>query len=202
MTLEGVEGAGKSTQLRFITSCLNEAGIDFIVTREPGGTPLGEEVREILLQPGKERITAEAELMLILAARAQHLHRKIIPALGAGQWVLCDRFTDATYAYQGGGRQLDKNLIKSLESMIHDQPRPDVTIYLDLPVEIGLERARQRAKLDRFELEEKEFFNRVRACYQERARLYPGIFRTIDASQGIDDVQKQIRKILNKLLTA
>ncbi len=201
ITLEGVEGAGKSTQLKFITSCLREIEVDFITTREPGGTPLGEEVREILLRPREEGITAKAELMLILAAREEHLQRKIIPALNFGQWVLCDRFTDATYAYQGGGRQLSKALIRELESMIHSQLRPDVTIYLDLPVEIGLERARQRTKPDRFELEEIEFFNRVRECYQERARQYPDIFRTIDASQDIDKVQVKIREILDELTT-
>ncbi len=201
ITLEGIDGAGKSTQLGFIASYLNKAGVDFIVTREPGGTPLGEEVRSILLKPREGGVTAKAELMLILAARVEHLQRKIIPALEFGQWVLCNRFTDATYAYQGGGRQLNQNLIKDLEAVIHNQLHPDVTIYLDLPVEIGLERARQRAKPDRFELERAEFFNRVRACYQERARSYPDVFRIIDASQNIDDVQMQIREILDKLTT-
>ncbi len=202
ITIEGVEGAGKTTQLEFMAPYLKEAGIEFIVTREPGGTPPGEEVREILLKPRPEGLTAQAELMLIMAARAEHLHRKIIPALDSGQWVLCDRFTDATYAYQGGGRRLDEALITELATMTQGQLRPDLTIYLDLSAKTGLKRARQRTNPDRFEREETEFFNRVRACYQERARRYPHRFKTIDASQDIDSIRAQIRKILDKLIAA
>lgn len=201
ITVEGVEGAGKSTQLAFIESCLKIADVNYITTREPGGTPLGEEVREILLKPRQEGMSAKAELMLMFAARAEHLQQKILPALQAGQWILCDRFTDATYAYQGGGRMLDKSLIASLEELTQNDLRPDVTIYLDLPVETGLERARQRGELDRFEQEDIAFFERVRQAYLDRARQYPDIYHIIDASENIEGVKNQVEKVLKTLTT-
>ncbi|MCW8962647.1 MAG: dTMP kinase [Gammaproteobacteria bacterium] len=201
ITVEGVEGAGKSTQLSYIESYLRQAGKPLVVTREPGGTPLGEEIREILLQPRADGMADETELLLMFAARAEHLSQKILPALENGKWVLCDRFTDATYAYQGGGRGLDKSLILDLENLIQGHHRPDLTIFLDLPVEAGLERARQRGELDRFETEDIAFFERVRQAYLDRARLLPEIYRVIDASYTIDEVKHQVNKVLDIFLS-
>jgi dTMP kinase len=200
ITLEGVEGAGKSTQLSYIQSFLEAAGIPLIVTREPGGTPLGEEVREILLRPRDEGMADKTELLLMFAARSEHLDQKILPALQAGTWVLCDRFTDATYAYQGGGRGVDKSLITQLEDLVQGQHRPDLTLYLDLPVDKGLQRARQRGDLDRFESENIEFFESVREAYLERASQLQDIYRVIDASQSIAEVQQQIKVVLDSYI--
>jgi len=201
ITVEGVEGAGKSTQLSYIESYLRQAGKPLVVTREPGGTPLGEEIREILLQPRADGMADQTELLLMFAARAEHLSQKILPALENGKWVLCDRFTDATYAYQGGGRGLDKSLILDLENLIQGHHRPDLTIFLDLPVEAGLERARQRGELDRFETEDIAFFERVRQAYLDRARQLPEIYRVIDASYTIDEVKHQVHKVLDIFLS-
>lgn len=200
ITVEGVEGAGKSTQLAYIESCLRQAGKPLVVTREPGGTPLGEEIREILLQPRVGGMAGQTELLLMFAARAEHLSQKILPALENGEWVLCDRFTDATYAYQGGGRGLDKSLILELENLVQGHHRPDLTIFLDLPVEAGLERAQQRGELDRFETEDIAFFERVRQGYLDRARQLPEIYRVIDASHSIEDVSYQIQRTLDDFL--
>jgi dTMP kinase len=200
ITVEGVEGAGKSTQLRFIESYLRQAGKSLVVTREPGGTPLSEEIREILLQPREEGMAGNTELLLMFAARAEHLAQKILPALDAGQWVLCDRFTDATYAYQGGGRGLDKSLILDLENLIQGDHRPDMTIYLDLPVETGLKRARERGELDRFERENLQFFENVRQAYLDRSRQLSNIYRVIDAGQTIDEVEHQVKQALDAFL--
>ena len=200
ITVEGVEGAGKSTQLSFVQTYLQQAGINLTVTREPGGTPLGEEIREILLQPRADGMDGKTELLLMFAARAEHLAQKILPALEKGEWVLCDRFTDATYAYQGGGRGLDKSLILDLENIVQGSHRPNLTIYLDLPVEIGLERARQRGELDRFEQEEIQFFENVRQAYLDRAGQLPDIYRVIDAAQSIEDVTQQIKLALDDFL--
>ena len=200
ITVEGVEGAGKSTQLSFIDSYLRAAGISLVVTREPGGTPLAEEIRELLLRPRDAGMAPTTELLLMFAARAEHLEQKIMPAIRRGDWVLCDRFTDATYAYQGGGRNLNKSLITELEQLVQGDHRPDLTIYLDLPVATGLERARKRGQLDRFEQEDVGFFERVRKAYLERSRQLPGIYRVVDASQSIEDVKLQIRNILDAIL--
>jgi len=200
ITVEGVEGAGKSTQLDFIESYLRQVGQSLVVTREPGGTPLGEQIREILLQPREDGMAGNTELLLMFAARAEHLAQKILPALESGQWVLCDRFTDATYAYQGGGRGLDKSLILDLENLIQGEHRPDITIYLDLPVAIGLDRARQRGELDRFEREDMQFFENVRQAYLDRAAQLPKIYRLIDASKPIEDVSQQIKEELDSFL--
>ena len=200
ITVEGVEGAGKSTQLRFIESYLRQAGKSLVVTREPGGTPLGEEIREILLQPREDGMAGNTELLLMFAARAEHLAQKILPALEAGHWVLCDRFTDATYAYQGGGRGLDKSLILDLENLIQGENRPDMTIYLDLPVETGLKRARERGELDRFERENLQFFESVRQAYLDRSRQLTSIYRVIDAGQTIDEVEHQVKQALDAFL--
>lgn len=196
ITLEGVEGVGKSTNLAHVKSRLESAGLNVVVTREPGGTTMAEEIRALLLQPRSESVSEMAELLLMFAARAQHLHALIKPALKAGDWVLCDRFTDATFAYQGGGRGVSFEWIATLESMVQQSLRPDLTLLLDLPVEIGLERAKQRSALDRFEAEQQHFFEQVRRVYLLRAEQEPERFAIIDATPAIDQVQAQIDRVL------
>ncbi|OGT19724.1 MAG: dTMP kinase [Gammaproteobacteria bacterium RBG_16_57_12] len=197
ITLEGSEGAGKSTNLAFIRQLLEQAGRQVIVTREPGGTPLGEQIRSLLLNHHKDAMTSDTELLLMFAARAQHIAQVIRPALSAGNYVLCDRFTDATYAYQGGGRGIDSMRIAALEAWVQGDLRPDLTIYLDVPVEIGLARAGARSNPDRFESEEQDFFVRVRARYLDMARRFPLRYRVIDASQPLEAVQRQLAKVLS-----
>jgi dTMP kinase len=198
ITIEGVEGVGKSTNIAFVESWFAEHRIDYLKTREPGGTPLAESIRELLLQKRDETFDSTAELLLIFAARSQHLQQKIIPALQQGRWVLSDRFTDATYAYQGGGRQLSTETITLLENLVQKTLRPDLTLLLDLPVEIGLQRAAQRSDKDRFESEEVEFFHRVRAAYLARVKNNPARYGIVDASLSLADVQEQIRNLLEK----
>ena len=200
LTLEGVEGTGKSTNLSFITDYLRNAGVNLIVTREPGGTELGEEIRELLLRHREDGMHPDTELLLMFAARAEHLRRKIQPALAAGQWVLSDRFTDATYAYQGGGRALDLDRIAILEDWTQGALRPDVTFLLDLDPEVGLARAANRAELDRFEQEDLAFFQRVRNAYQQRVEEQPERFRVVDASQPLEEVQTDLQAYLDALL--
>jgi dTMP kinase len=200
ITLEGTEGVGKTTNIDCIAGELERRGIAFVRTREPGGTPVAERIRAILLDPASEAIDPDAELLLIFAARAQHIATVIRPALDAGKWVLCDRFTDATYAYQGGGRGLSRDRIASLERDVQGSLQPDLTIYLDLPVEIGLARI-DAAERDRFELEQRAFFERVRTAYLERARAQPR-FRIIDASRGLADVQRDIVAALTRFIEA
>ncbi len=200
ITLEGGEGAGKTSNLRAITQQLQERGIDYVVTREPGGTPLAEDIRALLLRHHEERMCEMTELLLIFAARAQHLDQVIRPALQAGKWVVSDRFTDATYAYQGGGRGLNQHTIASLESLVQGTLRPDLTIILDLAPLIGLERARKRASLDRFEQEKLEFFDRVRASYCERAAAEPDRCVLIDASRTLEEVQRDVLSALERVL--
>ena len=200
ITLEGGEGAGKSTQLAYIRQRIEDAGISLHVTREPGGTPLAEEIRVLLLGQRDEAMIPDTELLLMFAARAQHLAQRIRPALARGDWVLCDRFTDATYAYQGGGRGIDFARIAVLEDWVQGELRPDLTLLLDLPVETGLARAGQRGDLDRFEREQRGFFEHVRTAYLARAEQEPGRFRVIDAAQDIAGVQRQIDAVLASLL--
>ena len=200
ITIEGGEGVGKSTNIQFITARLQQAGIDYVLTREPGGTPLAEKVRELLLNEHDEAMAEMTELLLIFAARAQHLQQVIVPALKAGKWVVCDRFTDATYAYQGGGRGLNQDTIAALETLVQGSLRPDLTYLLDLSPDIGLARASKRAALDRFELEKIEFFERVRACYLERAALEPERCVVIDAAAELAQVQAEILAHLESLL--
>ena len=169
ITIEGGEGVGKSTNIATLEAWLQRHQIDYCLTREPGGTPLAERVRELLLGIEDELLSPAAELLLVFAARAQHLERVIKPALARGEWVLCDRFTDATYAYQGGGRGSPKAHIAALEQQVQAGLKPDYTLLLDAPVEVGLERADRRGELDRFETEQRAFFERVRNCYLERA---------------------------------
>lgn len=201
ITIEGVEGVGKTTNIAFIEHYFTQAGQDIILTREPGGTPLSEKIRDLLLDARQTSMTDDTELLLMFAARAQHLNEKIIPALESGQWVICDRFTDATYAYQGGGRGIDKTRIASLEDWVQGDLRPDMTLLLDLPVAQGLQRAGQRSAPDRFEQEQQAFFERVRASYLEMAARAPARYRIIDASGSIDEVQSRIKAVLDELMT-
>lgn len=198
ITLEGSEGVGKTSNMEYIKSMLNDKGIDYVETREPGGTPLGEALRGMLLGEDFKGMSDDTELMLMFAARAEHVAQIIKPTLEKGQWVLCDRFTDATYAYQGGGRQLDMKRIEGLENWVLGDLRPDLTLLLDAPVEVGRERAGKRSAPDRFEQERDAFFNRVRETYLSRASADPGRMKVIDASGDLVSVQKQIELILNE----
>ncbi len=204
ITLEGGEGAGKSTQMVLVQQRLQEhlqrVGKNLQVTREPGGTALGEQIRTLLLDHRQTAMDSDTELLLMFAARAQHLAQLIRPTLAAGNWVLCDRFTDATYAYQGGGRGIAADRIAALEDWVQGELRPDLTLLLDLPVEAGMARAGDRGKLDRFEREQLAFFERVRQTYRERAVAEPGRYRIIDAAQNIEQVQTQIDAALAPLL--
>ena len=199
ITLEGGEGVGKSTNLAFIQSQLENQGIDVITTREPGGTDFAEKIRTLLLENREETVSEQAELLLMFAARAQHIYHVIQPALSQGQWVLCDRFTDATYAYQGGGRLMDMQMIQWLEEKVQGCLRPDLTFLLDAPISVGMERANKRGELDRFESEKIGFFERVRETYLQRAEEYPQKIKVINANQALDKVQNAISLELHKL---
>ena len=195
VTLEGIEGVGKSTQVERLSAALKTRGIDHVVTREPGGTPLAESIRQVVLTAREESLPPTAELLLMFAARAVHLANHIEPNLAAGRWVICDRFTDATYAYQGGGRRLSVAPIQALESMVQGARRPDVTILLDAPVEQALARAAARnagTVADRFERERGEFFERVRSVYRARAAAEPNRIVVIDAARPVEEVGAQI----------
>lgn len=200
LTIEGTEGVGKSTNLAFVRDWLQARGIEVVVTREPGGTPLAEEIRALLLNKRDEKVDETTELLLVFAARAQHLAQLIRPALARGAWVLSDRFTDATYAYQGGGRGLNRALIEQLESLVQGELRPDLTLILDIDVEQGLARASQRGELDRFESETLEFFERVRSAYRMRALAAPERYALINAGQALVQVQRDLDKELTRLL--
>lgn len=201
ITLEGIEGAGKSTVARAICEWLARHSIPVTLTREPGGTPLAERVRQIVLERGEERLSAETETLLMFAARGIHLENLIRPALKRGDWVVCDRFTDASRAYQGGGRGVDAAWIESVARQVHGGLQPDCTLLLDLPVPIGLERARSRraGAADRFEAEAQAFFERVRAAYLELARREPQRFHVIDASVPLEGVERQVIAVLERL---
>lgn len=201
ISIEGIEGAGKSTQLRFIHQLLREAGKSVMVTREPGGTLLGEQIRELLLAPRLEGMSVETELLLIFAARIEHVQKVITPALEAGRWVLCDRFTDASYAYQGGGRGLPLSRIAVLENWALGCLRPDLTLLLDLPVDTGLQRVASRSQQpDRFEREQAAFFDRARMTYLSLAKEHLKRYRLIDASLPLSEVQKTIRQVITAFL--
>lgn len=192
ITLEGSEGVGKTTNLEHIKSLLTEQEIDFIVTREPGGTELGEQLRELLLGHKHDGMADETELLMMFASRAEHLDKVIKPALEKGQWVLCDRFTDATYAYQGGGRGIDFKRIEILEDYVQGSCRPDLTLLLDAPIEVGRERANKRSAPDRFEKEQIDFFDKVRAAYLKRATNDPDRMKVINAALDLAAVKSQI----------
>ncbi|AJE14868.1 dTMP kinase [Stutzerimonas balearica] len=200
ITLEGPEGAGKSTNRDYLAALLREHGVDVVLTREPGGTPLAERIRELLLAPADEPMASDTELLLVFAARAQHLQQVVRPALARGAVVLCDRFTDATYAYQGGGRGVPAERIELLEDFVQGALRPDLTLVFDLPVEVGLARAAARGRLDRFEQERLEFFEAVRSTYLQRAAQAPERYRVLDAAQPLDAVQQRIAGLLPQLL--
>ncbi len=200
ITLEGPEGAGKSTNREYLAQRLRDQGMRVLLTREPGGTPLAERIRELLLEPSEEPMAADTELLLVFAARAQHLAQVIRPALQRGEVVICDRFTDATYAYQGGGRGLSMERIAQLESFVQGELRPDLTLVFDLPVEIGLQRAVARGRLDRFEQEQRSFFEAVRSSYLQRAADYPQRYRVLDAAQPLEQVQVALDQLLPEIL--
>lgn len=201
ITLEGGEGVGKSTNLTFLQDYLQQMNIPLVVTREPGGTPLAEKIRQLLLDRHGESMPATTELLLMFAARAQHILHVIEPALAEGRWVLCDRFTDATYAYQGGARHIDVTVIAWLENLVQGALRPDLTLLLDAPVEIGFSRARQRGcEPDRFEAEKKQFFENVRQAYLKQAELHPERIRIIAADRTLADVLAALRETLTDFL--
>jgi dTMP kinase len=203
LTVEGIEGVGKTTQMGRISTMLAERGIAHVVTREPGGTPLAEEIRDLVLKAREEALSDAAELLLMFAARSVHLRNLIEPNLSLGRWVLCDRFTDATYAYQGAGRGLEESSIRQLELLVQGTRRPDLTLLLDVPVQLGLQRARERNAAagighadDRFEAQRQEFFERVRAAYLARAAAEPGRIVIIDARRPADEVTERIAAVL------
>ncbi len=197
ITIEGSEGVGKTTNINFIREYLEARKLKVTVTREPGGSILAEEVRALLLNHRQDDMADDAELLLMFAARAEHLHQVIHPALKRGEWVISDRFTDATYAYQGGGRGISMDRIAQLENWVQGDFRPELTLLLDAPVSVGLERVGKRGKLDRFEKEKSDFFERVRNTYLDRAKQLPQRFRVIDATLPLEKVQSQIKICLD-----
>lgn len=197
ITVEGIEGVGKTTNIQFIQEWMNRKKLAFVTTREPGGTPFAEQIRQLLLANREERVSDVAELLLIFASRAQHLQEVIEPCLNEGAWVLCDRFTDATYAYQGAGREMRVDIIEELELLVQGSLRPDLTLILDIEVELGLQRAGERGQPDRFEQEQVVFFERVRNRYLEIARDHPERCVVIDASRPLEQVQADIGRSLD-----
>lgn len=202
IVVDGTEGGGKTTQLAFIRAYLERLGHTVVTTREPGGTALGEEIRTLLLSHRHHGMALATETLLMFAARAEHLAQVIRPALAAGQWVLCDRFTDATYAYQGGGRCLAAARIAALEAWVQEDLQPDLTLLFDLPVEVGLARAGRRSAADRFEQEEYAFFERVRAAYLQRARQWPLRYRIVQADRPLEVVQAELAALLANWLAS
>jgi len=201
INMEGGEGVGKSTNLGFLESFLLGHGIEVVITREPGGTRLGEDIRNLLLKLREEPVNPTAELLLIFAARAQHIAELIEPALAAGKWVLSDRFTDATYAYQCGGRGVEPETVAQLEALVQGSLRPDFTLLLDAPVGVGMRRAHNRGDLDRFEQETLAFFERVRSAYLQQAEIHSDRYRVIDASQSLVAVQRTLATVGTELLS-
>lgn len=196
ITVEGGEGAGKTTQLAFIGDYLARAGRPVTLTREPGGTALGEEIRRLLLAQRPDGMAAATETLLMFAARAEHVDRVIRPALSLGHWVLCDRFTDASYAYQSGGRGLPPERIAVLEDWVQGELRPDFTLVFDVPVAVGLERVGRRGAANRFEREDRAFLERVRATYLERAARAPARYRVIDAARPATAIRAEVEAVL------
>jgi len=199
ITLEGIDGAGKSTQLAWIIELLQRAGLTVVVTREPGGTPLGEQLRALLLD-NSITMHPETEALLMFAARREHLDKVILPALSQGQWVISDRFTDASFAYQGGGRGLDIHKLAILEQWTQGMLQPDLTLYFDVPVELGQQRVSQIKTSDRFEKEQTDFFQRVRAAYLDRARQFPDRIKLIDSSRSLTEVKAAVEQTFQCLL--
>lgn len=201
ITIEGIEGVGKSSAAQIVGHFLAEKKIPYIATREPGGTQIAEAIRQLLLNNYSEKMQSDTELLLLFASRAQHIAEVIQPALADGKWVICDRFTDASYAYQGGGRQIDVQRIATLENWVHGDLQPDITLLLDAPVEIALKRIQKRAK-DRIEQEAYDFFQRVREAYLDRAKKYPNRYRWVDASRSMDYARVQVESVLSNLMPA
>ena len=199
ITLEGIDGAGKSTHLKWIANYLASKGIRVLTTREPGGTELGENIRGLLLDH-RQIMHAETEALLMFAARREHLDKLILPALDQGNWVISDRFTDASYAYQGGGRDVSIDKLQILENWVQGQFQPDLTFYFDLSIEVGRLRMQSIKIADRFEKEQNDFFHRVRAAYINRAKQFPERMQVLDASRSIDDITHQLEKVLQPLL--
>jgi dTMP kinase len=202
VSFEGIEGVGKTTQVKRAAAYLHSRGYSVVETREPGGTRVGELIRDLVLGVEHPPMASETELLLMFAARTEHLARVIRPALAAGQIVLCDRFTDASFAYQGGGRNIPEERIAALEAYVHGGFTPDLTLLLDAPVTVGLERAKKRGQADRFDAEAYAFFEAVRACYLDRARRFPERFRTIDAGRSVEHTECAVRRHLDELLSA
>ena len=199
ITVEGIEGVGKSTNIEFLAVLIEDNGFSVIRTREPGGTPMAERIRELLLEHGEEPMTDIAELLLFFAARSLHINNAIQPALEAGQWVVCDRFTDASRAYQGNGRGVNQETISTLADWVQEDLQPDLTILLDAPAEVGMGRAGRRSAADRLEIEKTDFYDRVRQGYLTLAESEPERFAIIDASQPLDQVQAAIKDIVVSL---
>ncbi len=197
ITIEGIEGVGKSTNIANVCDFLDQKRIDYIVTREPGGTELGEDIRSLLLGHKHSNMSSDCELLLMFAARAQHLAEVIRPALKKGQWVICDRFTDATYAYQGGGRGIADEHISLLENWVHAEYQPDLTLLLDADVKTGMSRVSKRGAADRFEVEAHAFFERVRNKYLDRAEQFSQRMSVIDASLSLEEVKQSVNKVLS-----
>lgn len=200
ITVEGIEGVGKSTNVDFLASAIKAQGFEVICTREPGGTPIAERIRQILLEHGEEPLPDIAELLLFFASRALHISNKIRPALEAGKWVICDRFTDASRAYQGSGRGFDLQRINLLADWVQDELQPDMTLLLDAPAEIGMQRAEQRGETDRLESEQISFYKRVRAGYLALAEAQPERFSVVDAARPLPEVQASIAVALRQIL--
>jgi len=200
ITIEGIEGVGKSTCVNFLKTYLQQRALDFIVTREPGGTPIAEEIRAVLLAHHQETMVADTEVLLFFAGRAQHIATVIKPALNAGKYVICDRFTDASYAYQAAGRGITKERIDILAQWVHADLQPDLTCLLVAPVKIALSRAKGRSAPDRIELEQENFFSRVQDAYLRRAEAFPERYRIIDASRAPNKVQDELKKIFDNCL--
>jgi dTMP kinase len=196
ITFEGVDGAGKSTHLAWFADALRQRGLDVVVTREPGGTPLGEQLREILLN---QPMCIGTEALLMFAARLEHIEQVIKPALRAGKWVISDRFSDASFAYQGGGRGLDWDKLSQLEQWVHPDLQPDLTLFFDVPVEVARQRLANNVSLDRFEQEQSDFFERVRAGYHKRIRQNPQRYIVIDAAQALDSVKHKLEEVISMI---
>ncbi|MDE0948391.1 MAG: dTMP kinase [Candidatus Thioglobus sp.] len=199
ITVDGVEGAGKSTQIDLICSYLQRKGVEVVRTREPGGTDLGEKIRTLLLDVDNKEMHSDTELLLMFSSRNELIQNKIIPALNKGSWVVSDRFTDASFAYQGGGRMLDLDRISKLESWVLGEFQPDLTLLLDVSVDIGMTRIEARAAKDRIELEERAFFERVRSVFIDRSKSYPERIKLIDASGSISEIHNKIKLFLDVL---
>ena len=199
ITIDGVEGAGKSTQIDLICSYLHRKGIEVVRTREPGGTEVGEKIRSVLLDVENQEMHSDTELLLMFSSRNELIQNKIIPALNDGYWVVSDRFTDASFAYQGGGRMLNLDRIAELEDWVLGDFKPDLTLLLDVSVEVGMARIESRAAKDRIELEEREFFERVRSVFIRRSEAFPERIKLIDASGAVDDIHSKIRALIDSL---